>query len=848
MPRAESSRADELHGRDLPRGIVTFLFTDIEDSTLLLRELGSERYGAALADHRTVVRESVARHGGIEVDTQGDAFFVAFADAGAAVGAAAEAQDRLAPGPISVRMGVHTGEPLTGPEGYVGEDVHLGARIAAAGHGGQVLISRQTHERAGATLDGHHVVDLGEHRVKGFAEPVWIFQVGAGSHPPLRTISNTNLPRLPSTFVGRRSEIDHITSSVRRGSRLISLIGPGGTGKTRLAIEAATNLVPDFKNGVFWVPLDPIQDPALVVPAIAQTLGAKSDLGEHIGDRQMLLVLDNFEQVIGASRDLAPLLAACPRLQLIVTSRELLRVNGEIEYQVPVMAESESVTLFCERSGLAPSGPMATLCRMLDNLPLAIELAAARTRVMSPAQILERISDRLDLLKGLRDADPRQQTLRATIAWSHDLLERDEQTLFARLAVFRAGCTLEAAMAVAEADIDVLQSLVEKSLVRHPNERFEMLETIRQFATERLAASGEQAALAERHAGYFVEMLSEAEQWITGPEQDAWWQRLTWENENIRAGLEWSTGGARPDIALRLTALMWRYWWQRGAYAEGKRWYEAALELGRDQPELLRAQARSGLGSMLLGTGEIHRAITIFEGCLEVFQRHGDYARTVATLTDLGIAYTDEDRLDAAAESLEKALAMTRAAGDVRRTAVDLINLGDVAMLRGDLDRAAELNSEAFDKMVEVGDNQSAANAVANLALVELLRGDPLAAARHLPEAIQRSRQTDDRYAILHSLITVSGVLAAAGEHSTAAVVAGHVDALQKEMDIAINPTELRLRDETLSRLALRLGEVGLEGAMSDGRALDHEMGIELALQALHALTEREQAAEVTPA
>ena len=586
-------------------------------------------------------------------------------------------------------------------------------------------------------------------------------------------------------------------------------------------------------------------DPTLVVPTIAQKLGAKSDLADHIGDRQTLLVLDNFEQVIRAARDLGPLLEACPGLQMIVTSRELLRVRGETEYPVPVMAELELVTLFCERSGLSPSGPITTLCRGLDNLPLAIELAAARTRVMSPAQILDRITDRLDLLKGLRDSDPRQQTLRATIAWSHDLLEPEEQRLFARLAIFRAGCTLDAAMAVAEADIDVLQSLVEKSLVRHSHERFQMLETIREFATELLIGNGEQASLAERHAGFYLDLVTEADQWITGPEQDAWWQRLTLENENIRAALEWSTGGASPEIALRLSALMWRYWWQRGDYGEGKRWYEAALHLGRDQPELLRAQALSGLGSMLLGTGEITRAITIFEDCLELFERHGDYSRTVATLTDLGIAYTDDDRLDAAGQSLERALAMTRAAGDIRRTAVVLINLGDIAMLRRDLERAAELNTEAFEKMVEVGDNQSAANAVANLALVELLSGDPLAAARHLPEAIQRSRQTDDRYAILHSMITVSGVLAAAGDQRTAAVMAGHIDSLQKEMDIAINPTELRLRDETMSQLALLLGSVTLEVAMAEGRGLDHEMGIELALKALASLTERKQRAEI---
>ncbi|MEA2678181.1 MAG: hypothetical protein QOJ81_2322, partial [Chloroflexota bacterium] len=537
---------------DLPRGTVSFLFSDVEDSTRLLRDLGNERYGAALAEHRRIVRESVALHDGVEVDTQGDAFLVAFPNAQSAVDAAVDAQRGLESGPISVRMGVHTGSPLLGSEGYVGEDVHLGARIAAAGHGGQILISRQTREQA-ADAESLELLDLGEHRVKGFAEPVWIFQVGSHKFPPLRTISNTNLPRPPSSFVGRHSEVEQLTTAVRNGARLVTLTGPGGTGKTRLAIQAAAGLVPDFKNGVFWVGLTGLTDPAVVMQTVGEVLGAKGDLAEHIADRQMLLVIDNFEHVIEAAPDVSRLLSRCPLLQIIVTSRELLRVEGEDDYAVPVLDDVEAVALFTERSGLQPDAAIEQLCRRLDNLPLAIELAAARTRVMSVVQILERLGQRLDMLKGGRDSDPRQETLRATIQWSYDLLPGAERHLFARLAIFSGGCTLEAAETVGDADLDSLQSLVDKSLVRHTGERFRMLETIREFASQQLAIAGDADVLARRHADYFVDLSERAEREITGPDQNRWWQVLTDEVENIRVALAWACGGADPGIALRLT-------------------------------------------------------------------------------------------------------------------------------------------------------------------------------------------------------------------------------------------------------------------------------------------------------
>jgi hypothetical protein len=332
-----------------PSGTVTLVFTDIEGSTRLLEELGTETYREALGEHRRVVREAFAE--GYEVDYEGDAFFYAFASAQAAVDAVIAAMRGLKAGPIRIRVGVHTGEPGLDPPKYVGRDVHLAARVMSAGHGGQVLLSHSTRE-----LVEVEATELGEHRLKDFAEPVSLVQLGSESFPPLKTISNTNLPRPASSFVGREREVTELVSLVRDGARLMTLTGPGGTGKTRLAIEAATELIPSFKAGVFWVGLGALRDPALVVETIAQTLGAKWELAAHIGERELLLVLDNLEQVVEAAPELAALVEACPNLRLLVTSRELLRVRGEVEYQVLPLAEPDAVAVLRAGAGRAFSG------------------------------------------------------------------------------------------------------------------------------------------------------------------------------------------------------------------------------------------------------------------------------------------------------------------------------------------------------------------------------------------------------------------------------------------------------------------------------------------------------------
>jgi predicted ATPase/class 3 adenylate cyclase len=600
--------------RHLPTGNVTVLFTDVEGSTKLLGQLGAEAYAAALAEHRRVIREACAAQGGVEVDTQGDAFFFAFPSASGALAAAEQATQAHADGPIQVRIGLHSGTPLVSEEGYIGDDVHLAARVAASGHGGQVLVSSQTAalvRSSGSEPQALSLIDLGEHRLKDIAGPVAIYQLGEGRFPPLKTISNTNLPRPASSFVGREAELSEVLSRLEAGARLLTLTGPGGSGKTRLAIEAAASLVPEYKAGVFWVGLAPLRDPALVPETIAQTLGAKDGLAEHISERELLLLLDNLEQVIESAPELSSLLSVCPNLTLLVTSRELLRVQGEVEYPVPPLAEPEAVSLFCERAQTEPSEDIRELCARLDNLPLAVELAAARTKALSPAQILERLSDRLDLLKGGRDADPRQQTLRATIEWSYDLLSDEEQQLFRRLSVFAGGCTLEAAEEVAEADLDTLQSLVEKSLLRFTasevGSRYWMLETIREYAGERLKRSGEADRVRDVHSRYFLERAERRSGSIDGAEQAETLSVIAADHDEYRAALAFLQASGDHERLAQLAVSLRRFWELRGHLREGFAWLEAAASAA-DPLKSLQPWALQGAAILASRLGEIKRA------------------------------------------------------------------------------------------------------------------------------------------------------------------------------------------------------------------------------------------------
>jgi predicted ATPase/class 3 adenylate cyclase len=814
--------------RDLPAGTVSFLFTDVEGSSKLLHELGADQYAEALAEHRRILREAFGAHGGVEVDTQGDAFFVAFPTAPGALEAAAEAQEALAQGPIRVRVGIHTGTPHLAEEGYVGQDVHKGARIAAAGYGGQVLLSKETRE-----LVAVEVTDLGEHRLKDFAEPVWIFQLGSERFPPLKTISNTNLPRPASSFVGREREVEEVLALLQNGARLLTLTGPGGSGKTRLALEAAAELVPEFKAGVFWVPLAPFRDPALVAETIGQTLGAKNGVADHIGERELLLLLDNLEQVVEAAPELAALVETCPNLKLLVTSRELLRVKGEVEYPVLPLAEPEAVELFCARAGMESEETVHELCRALDNLPLALELAAARASVLSPRQILERLSGRLDLLKGGRDADPRQATLRATIEWSHDLLNEDEQRLFARLAVFRGGCTLDAAEHVTEADLDTLQSLVDKSLLRHTDDRFWLLETIREYGAERLEDSGEGEDLRRRHAEHFLALAEEAEPHLR-KESREWLDRVDREHDNLRAALDRLESSGESELALRLAGAVWWFWDARSHLVEGRRRLESLLRAD-ERPTAARARALNGAGEIAINAGDVAAARIWAEQALVLHRRFGDAWGGAYSMHLLGHATLDQGDFQAAQPLIEESVRLFREVDDQHHNlfATHLLAWNCYRLRDGERARALwEDNLRRARAAANRNIEALSLGALADNFAVEEGRVED--ALSMLTEAYRIHRELGmPSVQTAMDLCRLARGLAFAGRAVAAARVLASANTLYEEIGARARPLTAERDEKTLSAIRTQLNDSAFAEAWERGRTLSPDEAVALALDAL---------------
>jgi predicted ATPase len=712
-----------------PSGEVTLVFSDIEGSTRLLAELGTDAYRDALAEHRRVVREAYARYAGYEVDYEGDAFFYAFASADEAVAAVSAAMQGLEAGPIAIRVGIHTGTPSLDPPKYVGMDVHVAARVMSSAHGGQVVVSKHTAGRLAADL-----LELGEHRLKDIDEPVFLYQLGDGSFPPLKTISNTNLPRPASSFLGREAELGEVVSRIEAGARLLTLTGPGGTGKTRLAIEAASTMVPSYQAGVFWVGLASLRDPALVTETISQMLGAKDGLASHIGEREMLLLLDNLEQVVECAPQLSELLSACSNLTLLVTSRELLRIAGEVEYAVPPLAEQEAIDLFCARSQLEPTDEIAELCVRLDSLPLAVELAAARARALAVSQILERISGRLDLLKGGRDADPRQQTLRATIEWSYELLSPEEQDLFARLSVFAGGCTLEAAEAVADADLDTLQSLVEKSLLRFIEGRYWMLETIREYAGERLRTEDERK-LAHAHARYFLQLTELAEPALWAQDTDVWLPRLDSEQANFRAALGWCIE-EDPEWAVRLAGALYPYWEIRARQKEARLWLERSLALGGAVRSDLRAKALIAAGRVAGWDSDWAASSALLDEAVALCRELGDTTGVGRCLGFIGHARLFQGDVAGAAAALDEGVDLARKTDDRPGLARALSNAAWSAIEERDFDRARRMWEEGAEISRSLGMKPSEAICVAHVGYAYALAGDFDEALWHVRQSL----------------------------------------------------------------------------------------------------------------
>ncbi|HEY2936523.1 MAG TPA: tetratricopeptide repeat protein [Gaiellaceae bacterium] len=853
----------------LPTGTVTFLFTDIEGSTRLLQELGAG-YAEALGDHRRALRAAFTRRGGVEVDTQGDAFFVAFERGSDALAAADEARRALAGGPIRVRIGLHTGEAVVGEEGYVGLDVHRAARICAAAHGGQIVLSAAVRDALG---EDAAVRDLGLHRLKDLLEPERLYQAGDEAFPPLRSLNATNLPMQSTPLVDREREVAEVVALLRGGARLVTLTGAGGSGKTRLALQAAAELVDYFVDGVFWVALAPLAAPALVQPAIAAILGVRESggpigptLAEHLRGKRLLLLLDNAEHLVAAAPELALLLAGCPYLRLLVTSRSPLRLSGEYEYAVPPLPEDPAVELFRQRAGAvgrtvdgAPA--IAEICRRLDGLPLAIELAAAWTRILSPEGLLERLDPSLPLLAGgPRDVPARQRTLRATIDWSYELLEAEERKAFARLGVFAGGWALEAAEQVCGTTLETLSGLVEKSLVRAESDgRFVMLETIREYALERLVESGEEAELRDQHAGFFLRVAEEAGPELSGPEQSRWLGLLEAEHPNLRAAADRFGEIGAVDDELRLVSLLWRFWRVRGHLGEGRARLERAIGRGASARADLRAEALYAAGCLADAQGDHDGAASLTDRSLALARELGETRLVAASLNVLGSLAVDEGRhADAfaqlqesadlfreledarsvavalqslgraavgagdysrAAEHYEESAARFHEVGDVRGTAVALLNAGDLALNQGEYDVVEARCEQSRALFHDLGDTWGEAISLVNLGFARLRRGSVDHARSTLDESLRLAHELGAEQLIALGLEGLAAIACTAGEAELAARLLGAAEA-QLETTEGAQPFEHALHEETLAAARAALGDGQLASALAAGREL----------------------------
>jgi predicted ATPase/class 3 adenylate cyclase len=821
---------------DLPTGTVTFLFTDVEGSTRLLRELGAGAYAEALADHRRILREAFASHGGVEVDTQGDAFFVAFPTAPEAVQAAAEATEGLASAPIRVRIGVHTGTPHLTDEGYVGLDVHKAAWIAACGHGGQVLVSAATAALYGA----NDLRDLGEHRLRDLPGSERIYQLGEADFPPLKTLYRTNLPVPATPFLGREHELAEVRELlVAEDVRLLTLTGPGGTGKTRLALQSASEASERYPDGVFWVTLAPLRDPELVLVTAAQALGARDGLADHIGDKRLLLLFDNFEHVVEAATGLSELLRSCPKLDLLVTSREPLRLEGEWEYAVDPMREADSVKLFEARARAAwgdfqPDREVSEICARLDNLPLAIELAAARVRMLPPAALLERLDRRLPVLEGgPRDAPERQRTLSSTIEWSYELLSEGERRLFARVAVFAGGFTFDAAEDVCDAQLETLSSLIDKSLVRRSDDRFWMLETIREFAAERLDESEEADAVGRRHVECFLALVEEAEPDLRTPAMGPaeWVERLDREHENIRSALDRLEGMAETQLALRLAGAVWWFWDTRNHVAEGRRRLEGLLRAD-EQPTTPRAKGLIGASAMAMSAGDVAAARGWAEQALRLNRELRDPWGIAWTTCLLGWAIQDAGDFEAARPLLVESVRLLRGLGP------DSFSLWATHLLAwnhfgvGERERARELWEENLAHARITGDRHIEALSLGALAdNFARDEGRVEDALSMLTEAYRIHRDLDmPAQQAAFDLHRFASGLAAAGKPVAAARVLASAETVLEENDARVRPVIAEGIDQTIRAIRAQLDEPALGEAWAEGRALTPDEAVDLAV------------------
>jgi predicted ATPase/class 3 adenylate cyclase len=867
---------------NLPRGTVTFLFTDIEGSTALW-ERDRQAMAAAVDRHLALLRAAIEAHCGVVFKVVGDAVQAVFATAPHALAAAVDAQQALQAtswpeilGPLRVRMGLHAGmaEPVDGD--YLTPSLNRLARLLAAGHGGQVLMSATFHHLLEGDLPlGTRLRALGRHRLRDLLEPEEVFQVLAPGleheFPTLRSLPHhpTNLTAPPTTLIGRNEELAAVGGMLASDDvRLITLTGPGGTGKTRLALEIGAEVLDRFSDGVFFVDLAPVRDPTFVIPAVASVLGVREiageplrvTLGRALAERRMLLVLDNFEHVLEAAADVAALLARCSQLVNLVTSREPLRVRAERVFPISplslpdlqrlpdlaALAQVPSVALFVERAQAADpaftmteenASAVTGICRRLDGLPLAIELAAARVRLLPPDALLARLERSLPLLTtGARDAPARQRTLRDTIAWSHDLLAPDDQVLLRRLSVFAGGWTLDAADAVANAEVhldvlDGLGRLVERSLVRQVEEaagepRFGLLETIREYGLEQLNASGEEGAMRAAHAAYVLALTERAEPGLISGQERVWLARLDAELDNIRAALAWSAHGPDAATGLRLGASLWWYWHMRGLEIEGRRWLDQALARRAEASPDVLAQALLAAGILAVFQRDDERGRALVEESLVLSRELADTFDIARAQCILGVMHVWRGEADPAHALLTISLPTFQAFHNATWAGFALMFLGYTAMLRDDFEQAIPLLDQALAVHQGSGWGSGQAMTLGALGVAERGRGDYARAASLSRAALAIRWERANLPGTAEELVSMADVAAGLGDPERAVRLLGAAARLRESHGLPGLEAYNATHDKVVRTTRLALGDNVFAEAWAAGQALRLEEAI----------------------
>jgi predicted ATPase/class 3 adenylate cyclase/Tfp pilus assembly protein PilF len=878
-----------------PSGLLTFLFTDVEGSTRLW-ETRPEAMASAIARHDALLRSVIEERNGYVFKTIGDAFCAAFARPQDALDATIEMQRGLASeswgevGAIRVRAALHAGLTQERDADYFGPTVNRVARILSAGHGGQVLLSQAAVDLLDGSLNGATLRDLGDRRLKDLTEPERIYQLVApglaDAFPPLKSLDArpNNLPLQPTPLLGREAELAEIKEGLRRRShRVLTLTGPGGTGKTRLALQAAADLLDDFAHGVWFIDLSPVTDPSLVTAEIARALEVREE-GEQpidalllgrLKERELLLVLDNFEQVLPAAKAISALVASCPALRMLITSRRPARIAAEQEYPVaplPVpelkrlpdlvhLAAFPAIELFVERArAVQPSfaltsanaATVAAICAKLDGLPLAIELAAARVRLLPPPALLSRLESRLKVLTGgAQDRPERQQTLRAAIAWSYDLLSPDERALFARIAVFADGSTFEAIEFICNpsGEIDVFEgigALIEHSLIRQEaaadgEPRFRMLATIREFALEQLAERTELDVVAfsvglplpggggeiegsegdsvrRAHAAYYQNYAEEA---LAEPDEAVWLDRVEMEHGNLRAALAWliATVGAQ-ERALRLAGALAGFWYVRGYLTEGRSWLEQALAIAPATPPEVRAKALDGAGALADLQGDLERSETLIAEALALYRAAGDQRGTAIALDGLGLLATKRGEYDRAAAMHEEALTIHRASGEKRGMATSINNLGTIACLQDDPAQATALFEEAIALCRGLDDHWITAVSLGNLGMSTRDQGDLARSVGLYREALTAWQELEDMIGVADCLAGMGRIAAERGDIERATRLFAAAEALCEADGALFAPIDRAHYDRAVAATRAALGGVAFEASWTAGAAL----------------------------